>query len=238
MDNLSPKEQKTDQNDLACKIRKRFMQVVLQSVVIAAILFLSSGRLDWGWAWAYLAVGLLILIINAKVLPPELIAERGQIREDAEPWDRWISLPIGIFTLGIFILAGLDRRFDWTPPLSPIVQIFGLILYALAQGLFTWAMASNKFFSAVVRIQMERDQTVATGGPYRYVRHPGYVGYILSWVATALALGSLWALISAGLMIVTMVIRTALEDRALKEKLPGYDAYCHKVRYRLLPAIW
>jgi protein-S-isoprenylcysteine O-methyltransferase Ste14 len=238
MDNLTPIEQKSDQNDLARKIRNRIIQVVVQFAIIAVILFLSSGRLDWVWAWVYLAVGVLILMINAKVLPPELIAERGEIKEDAEPWDRWISLPIGIFTLGTFVIAGLDQRFGWTPPLAPVVQIACLILYALAQGLFTWAMASNKFFSAVVRIQMEREQTVATGGPYRYVRHPGYLGYILSWVTTALALGSLWALISTVLMTITMAIRTALEDRTLQEKLPGYKEYSQKVHYRLLPGIW
>ena len=85
---------------------------------------------------------------------------------------------------------------------------------------------------------MDRDQTVATGGPYRYVRHPGYVGYIISWIATSLALGSLWALIPAGLVLITLTIRTALEDRTLLEKLDGYSEYAKQVRYRLLPGIW
>jgi protein-S-isoprenylcysteine O-methyltransferase Ste14 len=99
-------------------------------------------------------------------------------------------------------------------------------------------MASNKFFSTAVRIQMDRSHTVASGGPYRYVRHPGYVGYIISWFATSLALGSLWALILVGLVMCLFVIRTALEDKTLLEELDGYQDYAKQVRYRLLPGIW
>jgi protein-S-isoprenylcysteine O-methyltransferase Ste14 len=108
----------------------------------------------------------------------------------------------------------------------------------LSQGLFTWAMVSNPFFSTMVRIQTDRGQTVATGGPYRWVRHPGYVGYILSAVSTALLLGSLWALVPAVLTGVLLVVRTALEDRTLLEELEGYEEYARQVRYRLVPGVW
>jgi len=108
----------------------------------------------------------------------------------------------------------------------------------LGQGLFTWGMVSNKFFSTAVRIQTDRDHTVASGGPYRYVRHPGYVGYITASFATALALGSLWALIPAGLTMCLLVVRTALEDQTLQDELDGYKEYAQQVRYRLLPGVW
>ncbi|OGO15154.1 MAG: hypothetical protein A2Z14_18245 [Chloroflexi bacterium RBG_16_48_8] len=225
-------------SEIKSKARKRKLQVIIQYFLIALILFSTSGKLNWIWAWIYLGVNVLILTINALVLSPELMAERGEIKENVESWDRAITLPSGIFTLATIILPGLDLRFGWSPSLAATVQIFGLILYALAMGLFTWAMASNTFFSTSVRIQMDRDQTVATGGPYRYVRHPGYVGYIISWIATSLALGSLWALIPAGLVLITLTIRTALEDRTLLEKLDGYSEYAKQVRYRLLPGIW
>jgi protein-S-isoprenylcysteine O-methyltransferase Ste14 len=99
-------------------------------------------------------------------------------------------------------------------------------------------MVSNKFFSTSVRIQMERDHTVASGGPYRYVRHPGYVGYIVSGFAAPLALGSLWALIPAAITLCLLVVRTALEDRTLQDELDGYREYAARVRYRLLPGVW
>jgi protein-S-isoprenylcysteine O-methyltransferase Ste14 len=230
--------QPNEKSDLTSRVRKRMLQVVIQTLLIAAILFIASGRLDWVWAWAYLGVGVGILVINASVLPPELIAERGQIKEDTKGWDKVLGAFIGIPTLGTVIVAGLDKRFEWSPQLALAIQVIALVFYALAQGLFSWAMASNKFFSGTVRIQEERGHTVASGGPYQYVRHPGYVGYIASWIATSFTLGSLWALIPAGLTMGLMVVRTALEDRTLLEELDGYQDYAKQVRYRLLPGVW
>ena len=230
--------QPNEKSDLTSGVRKRMLQVVVQFLILAAILFIASGRLDWVWAWAYLGVGVGIVAINALVLPPELIAERGQTKEDTKSWDKVLGILLITPTLGTLIVAGLDKRFGWSLPLAVVVHLVALIFYALAQGLFTWAMASNKFFSGTVRIQKERGHTVASGGPYRYVRHPGYVGYIASWIATSLALGSLWALIPAGLVMGLMVVRTALEDKTLQAELDGYKDYAARVRYRLLPGVW
>jgi protein-S-isoprenylcysteine O-methyltransferase Ste14 len=230
--------QPSGESDLTSRVRKRMLQVVIQTLLIAAILFIASGRLDWVWAWAYLGVGVGILVINASVLPPELIAERGQVKEDTKDWDRVLAIFIIIPTLGTLIVAGLDERFGWSSQLDWAIQVVALVFFALGQGLFSWAMASNKFFSGTVRIQEERGHTVATGGPYQYVRHPGYVGYIISWIATSLALGSLWALIPVGLVMGLFVIRTALEDKTLLEELDGYREYAARVRYRLLPGVW
>ena len=104
--------------------------------------------------------------------------------------------------------------------------------------LLTWSMAANAFFSQTVRIQKDRGHTVATGGPYRYVRHPGYAASILFQIATPLILGSVWAFIPCGLTVLLSVVRTALEDRTLLEELPGYAEYAQQTRYRLLPGIW
>jgi len=230
--------QSNGKSDLTRKIQKRMVQVMVQFLIIAAILFISSGRLDWVWAWAYLGVGVGILAINVLVMSPELIAERGEIKENVKAWDRVLSIIISVLTLGGLIVAGLDERFGWSPTLAWTIQVVALIFWALGQGLFSWAMASNKFFSGLVRIQKERGHTVATGGPYRYVRHPGYVGYIISLLATSLLLGSLWALIPGGLGALLLIIRTALEDKTLKEELDGYKGYAQQVRYRLLPGVW
>jgi protein-S-isoprenylcysteine O-methyltransferase Ste14 len=202
------------------------------------LLFASAGRLDWGWAWAYVGVSVAILVANVLVMPPELIAERGKAGKDVKRWDRIVTginiLPV----LGAPVVAGLDKRIGWSPQLSPAVHVLGLVLLVLGQGLFTWSMVSNKFFATAVRIQMERQHTVAMGGPYRYVRHPGYVGFIVSAFALPLALGSLWALIPAALTLFLFVIRTALEDRTLQAELPGYAEYAQQTRYRLLPGVW
>jgi protein-S-isoprenylcysteine O-methyltransferase Ste14 len=224
--------------DTKKKARKRMVQVVIQYLMIGLILFLTSGKLDWLWAWAYIGVSVIILVINTKVLSPELMAERGEMQQNTERWDRVIGLIGSIFTLIVIILPGFDLRFGWSPAVNSVVNITGLLFYALGMGLFTWSMASNPFFSTAVRIQLDRDHVVAASGPYRYVRHPGYIGYIVAWIATALALGSLWTLIPAVLIVITIIIRTALEDKTLQQKLEGYSEYTNQVRYRLLPGIW
>jgi protein-S-isoprenylcysteine O-methyltransferase Ste14 len=101
-----------------------------------------------------------------------------------------------------------------------------------------WAMATNQFFSGVVRIQEERGHVVVSHGPYALVRHPGYVGVILAMVGAPLMLGSVWALIPAAATVGVIVIRTAHEDLTLTRDLAGYETYAQRVRYRLLPGIW
>ncbi len=217
------------------------IQVVISVLLQASILFVAAGRLDWAAAWAYIAAGLGILTINLLVvLPknPEMIAERGRTNGGTKTWDRTLTRLALIPTLGTLIVAGLEARYGSSPRLPVGLHIAGLVLYVLGQGLFSWAMASNKFFATTVRIQVDRDHTVAAGGPYRLVRHPGYVGYITAWLATPLALGSLWAFTAAGLTMCLLIVRTALEDRTLLEELDGYQDYAARVRHRLLPGIW
>ena len=123
-------------------------------------------------------------------------------------------------------------RVDLPDSEEPLVTV-------LAQDvLLTWSMASNAFFSTVVRIQDDRGHAVASGGPYRFVRHPGYVAAILFYLVTPLMLGSVWTFIPSVLMVLLFVVRTALEDRTLREELDGYWEYAQRVRYRLLPGVW
>jgi protein-S-isoprenylcysteine O-methyltransferase Ste14 len=224
--------------ELTGKVRKRMVQVVVQMALFAAILFGTAGTLRWIWVWVYLGAGLAVMAANALLLPRELIAERGSPRENVKSWDKVLGAIMAVPVLGILVVSGLDERFGWSPDLPLAVHLAGLAGMVLGQALFTWAMASNKFFSTQVRIQMDRSHTVASGGPYRWVRHPGYVGYIAFSVATPPILGSLWGLVPAGVLAVLMVVRTALEDRTLQEELEGYREYAQRVRYRLLPGVW
>ena len=99
-------------------------------------------------------------------------------------------------------------------------------------------MLSNPFFSGTVRIQEECGHTVASTGPYNYVRHPGYSGWNLANLATPVALGSLVGLVPAVLFLLNLIIRTAMEDQTLQDELDGYKAYSEQVRYRLIPWVW
>ena len=118
------------------------------------------------------------------------------------------------------------------------IHLGGLLANILGYALFLWAMVSNAYFAEGVRIQEERGHRVATDGPYRYVRHPGYAGAIVAGMATPFLLGSLWALIPAVISAILYIVRTGLEDRTLMEELPGYREYAQQTCYRLLPGAW
>lgn len=219
-------------------VLRRMIQTVLTLLLQGFILFITAWSLNWIWAWIFISLSVLLLITNAILLPQEVIEERGRKKENVKKWDR-ILTTINLFPLlGIYILSGLDYRFHWTIDLHLGIHIMGLAFVLLGSILFTWSMVSNKFFSTMVRIQDERDHKVATEGPYKYVRHPGYVGYILMTLATPISLGSFYALSMAVIVSLIIVIRTILEDETLKAELIGYEEYTKIVRYKLIPYIW
>lgn len=118
------------------------------------------------------------------------------------------------------------------------LTILGLGLTFLGYGISAWALLENRFFSRVVRIQVERNHVVCDTGPYRFIRHPGYAGNLLGLVGLALGLASLWTLLPAVLALVVTLVRTSLEDQALQNELPGYREYARRTRFRLFPGIY
>lgn len=219
------------------------LRATLGTAVYGLILFFSAGRLDWVWGWALLGVLVAVMAAHPLILAPinpGLLAERekGFWDEGVKTWDKWITTLAGGLMPLPWIVAGLDTRFRWTAPMPLGYHLGGLLAASLGYALFMWAMASNAFFSQAVRIQQERGHVVVTGGPYRYVRHPGYVGAILAQLATPLLLGSPWALIPSGVSAALFVVRTCLEDKTLMQELPGYQAYAQRTPARLAPGIW
>ena len=172
------------------KILLRMIQTVLILFLQGAILFVTAWSFKWTWAWIFISTGVIILIINAMVLPKEVIEERGKKKENVKKWDKILTTINIIPLLGVYILSGLDYRFHWTNGLSSGIHIIGLALVFLGSMIFTWSMVSNMFFSTMVRIQDDRDHNVATKGAYKYVSHPGYVGFIIMSMATPVSLGS------------------------------------------------
>jgi protein-S-isoprenylcysteine O-methyltransferase Ste14 len=217
------------------------LREVMGTVVAAVALFWSAGRIDWWPAWALVAVLLAWSAATAIVilrLDPDLLAERMGPRQGAKSWDTIIMSVVGLLTLARLVVAGLDQRYGWTGGLPLPVQIVALAITVLGYGLVLWATGSNAFFSQIVRLQTERSQAVATGGPYRFVRHPAYVGTILYELSFPFLLASWWAFIPCGVNVILFVVRTALEDGTLRAELDGYADYARRVRYRLLPGIW
>ena len=217
---------------------------VIAVVVLLSLPFLAAGTLAWPQGLLYL--GLLIFLTGgSRVLMarkyPDLVQERlhAAERADSKTWDKPLSAIIGLWgTLVTWIAAGLNVRFDWSPAIPSELQVIGVIALVFSTLFGTWAMLENRFFSAVVRIQTDRGHTVVTTGPYRLVRHPGYVAGIGGYLALPLLLNSLWSFIPALLTIGLIIVRTQLEDKTLQAELPGYQAYTQRTRYRLLPGVW
>ncbi len=216
------------------------IQVIIYLFIHAVILFGSAGRIDWVMAWIYLFIHAASIIIIFYLGDTEMIQIRSHKEKGVKRWDKVLVITsFLLFSPITFLIAGLDYgRFQWTPPLPILVQYVAFLFFTFGMGFSTWAMVTNKFFVKIIKIQIERNHSVVTRGPYKYVRHPGYAGVSLAIIALPIAFGSLWALIPSLLGVSLLVIRTFFEDQILQNELKGYKEYALHVRWRLLPGIW
>lgn len=221
---------------------KKLLPMLMAFVWWGGSLFLAAGRLNWirGWISTGLAVvGTTVVGLIVQHYNPSLLKARAKWkRKDTKSFDK-VFLAVYLPLVAILpALAGLDAgRYRWSSMPFGFVYI-GSILFALALTMIAWVMVINPFAESTVRIQTDRGHTVIKAGPYRFVRHPMYVGMILMYVATPLILGSLWALGLACVLAILVIWRTAREDQTLRQELPGYEEYTAVTRYRLLPGVW
>ncbi len=221
-----------------------WVRLTITYLFIPLILLICGWDLGWWQAWLF---GLLIVVAGiagrlwAERRHPGLMDERANSEKapDAKPWDKILAPLMAVsISFPIVIVAGLDHHFRWSHDFPLWLNILGFILIATGYAFAAWALAENRFFSGVVRIQVERGHGVCDSGPYRIVRHPGYAGNILPLPGIVLALGSVWTIIPAVVALIIVVTRTSLEDRTLQAELPGYHDYAQRVRYRLIPWLY
>ncbi|MBI2948276.1 MAG: isoprenylcysteine carboxylmethyltransferase family protein [Verrucomicrobia bacterium] len=214
-----------------------YLKVLGFMAMMIAILFMSAGRWNLPFVWATVGIYVAFMTINVFLMAPDLLQERlrpGPGGKDRS--ERVFLIPV---IVAQWVVAGLDvGRFHWSDTVPANLQIASLVGFALGLCLTGWAMQANRFFSSVVRIQEDRGHHLVTGGPYRYVRHPGYLGGMLASVSGTLALGSWWALTPTAIFVVFFFRRILIEDRFLQEQLAGYRDYAQSVRYRLVPGVW
>jgi protein-S-isoprenylcysteine O-methyltransferase Ste14 len=220
----------------------RVIQVVATYVWFISALFVSAGCLNWtrGWVSVVLSVvGMTALGLIVQRYNPELMAQRARWRrKDTKRFDKiFMALYLPLVLLHPAI-AGLDAaRFHWSS--MPVAFVYvGAAMFVTSLVVIGWVMVVNPYAETRVRIQTDRGQTVVTTDPYRFVRHPMYVGAILMGVANPLVWGSVWALGASGILCLLIVWRTAHEDRALRRELPGYEEFAARTRYRLVPGLW
>jgi protein-S-isoprenylcysteine O-methyltransferase Ste14 len=223
---------------------RHWIGLVLVYLFIPLVLLVCGGDLGWWQAWGY---SLLIVAaglggrIWAERRHPGLLAERQNIEKakSAKVWDKVLAPLMALsVSFPLLIVAGLDHRFGWSPVFPLWLIVLGFLLISLGYAFAAWALIENRFFSSVVRIQVDRGHVVCDSGPYRIVRHPGYAGNIVALLGIVLALSSMWTFIPAAVALIIAVIRTVLEDRTLQDELPGYRDFARRVRYRLIPGIY
>jgi protein-S-isoprenylcysteine O-methyltransferase Ste14 len=218
-----------------------WIRAVVGSLVLVALVFFPAGRFDYWQGWAYIGLSLIVVLLSGWLLrgDPGLIAERLHPGEGMKSWDKVyyaVSTPLNLIAVAV---AGFDAgRGAFTGRLPVWVYASGFVIYGLGQSLFLWSKKANPYFSSVVRIQTDRGQTVCCRGPYRFIRHPGYLAGLLFGLATPLLLGSLWALIPQALSAILLLARTVLEDQTLISELPDYPDYARRVTWRLMPGVW
>jgi protein-S-isoprenylcysteine O-methyltransferase Ste14 len=219
----------------------RTVTAILGLVLFTALWFGIAGRLTWWQGWAFILTFIAyvgVLFWRLSTLDPDLVRERNQPAERAEPWDRVVMGFYTVILLILLIVTALDggRYQSSSVPLG--IQLIGWLLLVVA-GLMVWhVMMTNAYLSSWARLQKDREQVVVQEGAYRHIRHPMYLGIIVAFLGIPLALGSWWAMIPSTVIVGLFVYRTYREDLMLIHGLTGYAEYTERVRYRLLPGIW
>ena len=222
---------------------RALLQTTVFYIIFGIVLFAVAG--DWAWpqGWVFLTESEMfsagIVIWLAQVDPPLLQSRMGmRFHQGQARWDRVFMASAMLGFVAWLILIALDaRRYAWSAvPLW--AQALGAVLIAACMILVCRVFRYNSFAAPQVRIQDERGQRVATGGPYRIVRHPMYAIALLYFLGAPLLLGSWWGLLPVPLFMAGLGVRAIGEERLLRQKLQGYDDYAQRVRYRLLPGVW
>lgn len=225
---------KTDLQKLKIKI---VFHLLIYSIIFFLLLFLPAGSIAFweGWICFVIFIGSsIVLTIYFYKRNPDLIERRLRRREAIREQKR-IQLVNTILLLAGFLIAGFDHRFDWSHVpynivlLSDVMILFGYFIVFLV-------MAENPYASASIHV--EKDQHLISTGLYSVVRHPMYSGALIIFLFIPTALGSYWALIPFAVMPFTIVLRLLNEEKILFKELEGYEEYCKKVRYHLIPLVW
>ena len=206
-------------------------------IILGSMFFLPAWTFKYWQAWVYMLILVVPMFFIVRYLyknDPELLKRRLRMKE-RQKTQRLIQIVMGPFFLLAFIIPGFDYRWHWsTVPL--IVVIISEVLVLLSYLFIGLVFKTNSYASRIVEV--EKDQKVITTGPYAIVRHPMYLGVLIMYVFSSLALGSYWALIPMSLIIPILFARIKEEEKELLQNLAGYKEYLTKTRYRLLPGVW
>lgn len=221
-------------------IEKTISGFIMLLAIMGVLIFLPAWTANYLQAWLYLltfAISTIFITIYLFKNDPKLLKRRLNAGSTAEKEksQKTIQAIANVFFCFIYIIAGFDHRFHWSS--IPIyISILANIFVILGFFIVFLVFKENSYTSAI--IEVDRNQKVISTGLYAIVRHPMYSGAILMLVFSSVALGSYWALLSVAALTFTIIARLLNEEKFLSKNLSGYDEYCEKVRYHLIPFIW
>ncbi len=204
------------------------------------ILFVPAGTLKYWQAWVFIATFALATTLPAVYLGrtnPAALQRRthGGPRAETRPTQKIVILAAFLGIFGMMAFSAFDHRMGWSS-VPALVSVLGDVLVAAGLGITMLVVMQNGYAAATVTV--EPGQTVASGGVYRFVRHPMYVGFVIMMVGMPLALGSYWGLLFVIPSVAALVFRIVDEEKLLTKELAGYNEYAERVRYRLMPNVW
>ncbi|MGH6879727.1 MAG: methyltransferase family protein, partial [Hypericibacter sp.] len=208
--------------------------------VMAAILFIPAGSVNYWQAWVFLAtyaISSLVITLYLMRKDPALLArrKRGGPTAEKETTQKIIMSFASLAFIGLLIVPALDHRFAWSQ-MSPYSALAGDLIFLLGWVAIFFVFKENTFASAT--IELAPDQRVISTGPYALVRHPMYAGGLVMLLGIPITLGSWWGLLVIAALVPALIWRLLDEERFLARNLPGYREYLKKLRYRLIPMIW
>jgi protein-S-isoprenylcysteine O-methyltransferase Ste14 len=157
------------------------------------------------------------------------------VREDRG--NRWVIVAFGVIgLLQAYVPAWTDRKQIWILD-GDAIRWVGVILFAAGGALRLWPVfVLGHRFSGLVAIQP--GHRLVTSGIYGVIRHPSYLGLLVSSLGWGLAFRSGIGVLLAALLVPPLFARIRAEERLLREQFGGeYEAYRARTS-RLIPGIY
>ena len=234
---MTDKKSELTQQEMKSLVKKILKRFSLIPIVLGLLMLVPAGTLNFWQVYVY--IGILVIPMSFVLFyflkNDPLFLERRTRAKEKEKAQKIIQIVFSLIFLSGFVIPGLDKRFGWSDIPTNIVLITDLIIL-LGYLLIFFVFRQNSYASRIVEV--DKSQKVITTGLYSIVRHPMYLGVLIMYIPTPVALGSYWGLIPMATIPLAIVLRILNEEEVLSKDLPGYKEYCQKTRYRLIPLIW
>jgi len=234
---MTDKKSELTQQEMKSLIKKILKRFSLVPIVLGILILVPAGTFNFWQVYVYIGILVIpmIFILFYFLKNDPLFLERRTRAREKEKAQKIIQIVFSLIFLSGFVIPGLDKRFGWSDIPINIVLITDIIVL-FGYLLIFFVFRQNSYASRVVEV--DKNQKVITTGLYSIVRHPMYLGVLIMYIPTPVALGSYWGLIPMATIPLAIVFRILNEEKVLSNDLPGYKEYCQKTRYRLIPLIW